>query len=37
LNNSIEINGEKFCADDLLLLTGEDAIKEPENIKGYIC
>jgi hypothetical protein len=36
LNNSITLNGEKFCAEDLLLLTGEDTIKEPENIKSYI-
>jgi hypothetical protein len=36
LNNSIIINGEKFCADDLLLLTGENEIKEPEKIKNYI-
>lgn len=36
MNNSIIINGEKFCADDLLLLTGENEIKEPEKIKNYI-
>jgi hypothetical protein len=36
LNNSITLNGENFCAEDLLLLTGEDTIKEPENIKSYI-
>jgi len=36
LNNSITINGEKFSADDLMLLTGEDEIKEPDQIKGYV-
>jgi hypothetical protein len=36
LNNSITINGEKFSADDLMLLTGEDEIKQPDQIKGYI-
>ena len=36
MNNSIIINGEKFCAEDLLLLTGENEIKEPERIKNYI-
>lgn len=36
MNNSIMINGEKYCADDLLLLTGENEIKEPEKIKNYI-
>ncbi len=36
MNNSIEINGEKFCADDLRLLAGEDEIKEPDKIKGYM-
>jgi len=33
LNESIEINGEKFSLEDLMLLTGEDEVKEP---KGYI-
>jgi len=36
LNNSITIKGEKYCIDDLLLLSGEDEIKEPERIKGYL-
>jgi hypothetical protein len=36
LNNSITINGEKFSADDLMLLTGEDEIKQPDQTKGYI-
>jgi hypothetical protein len=36
LNNSITINGEKYCADDILLLSGEDEIKEPEKIKSYV-
>ncbi len=36
MNNSITINGEKFSADDLMLLTGEDEIKQPDQIKGYI-
>jgi len=36
LNNSITIKGEKFSADDLMLLTGEDEIKQPDQIKGYI-
>jgi hypothetical protein len=36
LNNSITINGEKFSADDLMLLTGQDEIKQPDQIKGYI-
>jgi len=33
LNDSIEINGEKFSLEDLMLLTGEDEVREP---KGYI-
>ncbi len=36
MNNSITINGEKFSAEDLLLLSGVDEIKEPNQIKGYI-
>jgi hypothetical protein len=36
LNNSITINDEKFSAEDLLLLSGVDEIKEPNQIKGYI-
>jgi hypothetical protein len=36
LNNSITVNGEKFSAQDLLLLSGADEIKEPNQIKGYI-
>ena len=36
MNNSISIKGEKYCIDDLLLLSGEDEIKEPERIKGYL-
>ncbi|HUS76639.1 MAG TPA: hypothetical protein VMY43_11615 [Methanothrix sp.] len=36
MNNSITINGEKFSADDLMLLTGEDEIKQPDQTKGYI-
>jgi hypothetical protein len=36
LNNSITINGEKFSADDLMLLSGEDEIKQPDQIKGYV-
>ena len=36
MNNSIMINGEKYSADDLMLLTGEDEIKQPDQIKGYI-
>ncbi len=36
MNNSIEINGEKYCTEDLLLLTGEEEIKEPEKVKSYI-
>lgn len=33
MNDTVTIEGEKFSADDLMLLTGEDVIKEP---KGYI-
>jgi len=33
LNDTITINGEKFSLGDLMLLTGEDEVKEP---KGYI-
>ena len=33
MNDTVTIDGEKFSADDLMLLTGEDVIKEP---KGYI-
>ena len=36
MNNSITINDEKFSAEDLLLLSGVDEIKEPNQIKGYI-
>ena len=36
MNNSITINDEKFSAEDLLLLSGVDEIKEPDQIKGYI-
>lgn len=36
MNNSITIKGEKYCVDDLLLLSGEDEIKDPEGIKGYL-
>jgi hypothetical protein len=36
LNNSIIIDGEKFSADDLMLLAGEDTITEPEKVKGYM-
>jgi hypothetical protein len=36
LNNSITINDEKFSADDLMLLSGEDEIKQPDQIKGYV-
>ena len=32
MNDSITINGEKFSLEDLMLLTGEDEVKEP---KGY--
>ena len=33
MNDTITIDGEKFSTDDLMLLTGEDEIKEQ---KGYI-
>ena len=33
MNDTITINGEKFSLGDLMLLTGEDEVKEP---KGYI-
>ena len=33
MNDTVTINGEKFSTDDLMLLTGEDEIKEQ---KGYI-
>jgi hypothetical protein len=33
LNDYVTINGEKFSADDLRLLAGEDEIKEP---KGFM-
>jgi hypothetical protein len=33
VNNSITINGERYSADDLMLLTGENEVKEP---KGYV-
>lgn len=36
MNNSITIKGEKYCVDDLLLLSGEDEIKNPDGIKGYL-
>ena len=36
MNNSITINGEKFSAEDLRLISGVDEIKEPDQIKGYI-
>ena len=36
MNNSITIKGEKYSIDDLLLLSGEDEIKDPEGIKGYL-
>lgn len=36
MNNPITIKGEKYSVDDLLLLAGEDEIKEPERIKGYL-
>ena len=36
MNNSITINDEKFSAEDLLLISGVDEIKEPDQIKGYI-
>ena len=36
MNNSITIKDEKYCVDDLLLLSGEDEIKNPDGIKGYL-
>jgi hypothetical protein len=36
LNNTITVNGENFSAQDLLLLSGVDEIKEPHLIKSYI-
>ena len=36
MNNSITVNGENFSAQDLLLLSGVDEIKEPNQIKSYI-
>ncbi|MEI8004373.1 MAG: hypothetical protein WCG94_08540, partial [Methanothrix sp.] len=36
MNNFITINGEKFSAEDLQLISGEDEIKQPDQIKGYI-
>ena len=36
MNNSITISGEKFSAEDLQLISGEDEIKQPDQIKGYI-
>jgi len=36
LNNTITVNGENFSAQDLLLLSGVDEIKEPNHIKSYI-
>ena len=36
MNNTITVNGENFSAQDLLLLSGVDEIKEPNQIKGYI-
>ena len=36
MNNSITVNGENFSAHDLMLLTGTDEIKEPDQIKNYI-
>jgi hypothetical protein len=32
LNDTITINGEKFSLGDLMLLTGEDEVKEPKAI-----
>lgn len=31
MNDTITINGEKFSLDDLMLLTGEDEVKEPKD------
>ncbi len=36
MNNTITVNGENFSAQDLLLLSGVDEIKEPNLIKSYI-
>ena len=36
MNNIITVNGENFSAQDLLLLSGADEIKEPTQIKSYI-
>ena len=36
MNNTITVNGENFSAQDLLLLSGADEIKEPNQIKSYI-
>ncbi len=36
MNNTITVNGENFSAQDLLLLSGVDEIKEPNQIKSYI-
>ena len=36
MNNSITINGENFSAEDLRLISGEDEIKQPDQIKSYI-
>jgi len=36
LNNTITVNGENFSAHDLMLLSGVDEIKEPNQIKNYI-
>jgi len=33
LNDSVNINGENFSADDLRLLAGEDEVREP---KGHV-
>ena len=31
MNDHIKINGEKFSLEDLMLLTGEDEVKEPKD------
>ncbi len=36
MNNTITVNGENFSAHDLMLLSGVDEIKEPNQIKNYI-
>ncbi len=36
MNNTITVKGEKFSTEDLLLLSGADEIKEPDQIKNYI-